>query len=148
MQRYNKYFIYTIACVVKSSTIFKTTAPKCAISALHDIRILRLALKTSHITAIFTLHPPPRHFSQYLAISRNISPFLAISRHFSLYLAISRNISQYLAISRYSCTASVHFRGLIDLLSHPTCIYNIHSILSREVQIVSCEVQIIVSREA
>ena len=138
MQRYNKYFIYTIACVVKSSTIFKTGAPKCAISALHDIRILRLALKTSHITAIFTLHPPPRHFSQYLAISRNFSPFLAISR----------NISQYLAISRYSCTASVHFRGLIDLLSHPTCIYNIHSILSREVQIVSCEVQIIVSREA
>ena len=135
MQRYNKYFIYTIACVVKSSTIFKTTAPKCAISALHDIRILRLALKTSHITAIFTLHPPPRHFSQYLAISRNFSPFLAISR----------NISQYLAIP---VSASVHFRWLIDLLSHPTCIYNIHSILSREVQIVSCEVQIIVSREA
>ena len=135
MQRYNKYFIYTIACVVKSSTIFKTTAPKCAISALHDIRILRLALKTSHITAIFTLHPPPRHFSQYLAISRNISQFLAISRYFSQYLAIP-------------VTASVHFRGLIDLLSHPTCIYNIRSILSREVQIVSCEVQIIVSREA
>ncbi len=66
-QRYEKYFNYAIAYIVKSSTIFKTRTPKCGISVSHDIQFLRLTLKIEPISAICSLQLVQRLFGSPLS---------------------------------------------------------------------------------